>query len=932
MDLNSAGFYQKIFGVGKRNISLFFSLIFLLFYSPDCFSQNLSLQGTIEDTATNEKIKNAVVIAARLNDSILVSYTRSKTDGSFKLEKLPVDTYQVIISHPGLGDKILFILGNNTDTLLDFKKIILPPKSVNLQEVEIYGYTDPVYYKGDTLVFTADSFKVKQNAVVEDLLKKLPGVKVDQQGKIFVEGKAVDQVLVDGDEFFGSDPTVATKNLNANTVETVQVYDKKNENASTGDENETLKVMDLKLKEEAKKGYFGKVSAAGDFRKFYEGELLLNKFKGKQKISVFALGSNTPKSAFGWDDMWKYGLNNEMNFQTTDDGTTYYYGNNDHAKGIPKTFKSGIYFTDKIFEKTKLSFNYSYNKADLNSETNTASQYFFPDTSYNTNQVYNSTQSAQNNNFNVTVNQTIDSLTELELQNKTKYITNDLLKSESNSFLTNTNTLTRKTSLTNTNNGKTYDITGSARLTRNFKLKEKRLVFYYLYNIVDNKIAGTLHSFNTFFTDSIFAADSTDQQKTIASKTQKHFGNAIFTQPLSKKTRLEFSYDFTFIKGVQDKKTFDFDEGNYNLLNDSLTNNFETQKTINRFGTRFIYELKKLFLSVGSNIRQVNNSNKNLKTGQEISQEIKNLLPNASFRYKFSDNTSLRINYSTNSRQPDLNQLQPVPDNSNPNYILLGNPGLVPTYTHSFQTNFNSYKPVTGKNVWVGFNLSFTDNDISNSVTYDSIGRTISQAVNVQGNYRSSGYLNMSFPFFSKVLEINPGADLNFSRTTNFINKEKNSTKNSSVRGSLDATVQKEKFEISFGGNYAYSFSSSSISTTGNVPYHETGLNASAEFELPDKFKITSEANYTFQQQRTEGYNLKYLVWNASLSKTFLKNENLVLSVSATDILNENINTYRNVQDNVISDVRTTITGRYILLKALYKFNSNKTKDDEGED
>jgi hypothetical protein len=263
---------------------------------------------------------------------------------------------------------------------------------------------------------------------------------------------------------------------------------------------------------------------------------------------------------------------------------------------------------------------------------------------------------------------------------------------------------------------------------------------------------------------------------------------------------------------------------------------------------------------------------------------------------------------------------------------LIGNPDLVPSYTHNLQANFNSYKPVTGKNVWTRVNFSATDNDFSNSSVYDSIGRTITQSINVNGNYRGGGYVSASFPFFSKVLDINPSADFNLSRSVNFINGEKNTTKNSSINIGLDVSVEKEKFEISIGGNYDYNLSSSSISVTGNVPYYETGLNASAEIELPLKFKISSEANYTFQQQRTAGYNLNYLVWNASLSKTFFKNENLAVSVNATDLLNENINTYRNVQDNVISDVKTTIPGRYILLKALFKFNSNKTKDDESDD
>src|SRR6185436_2457108 len=273
---------------------LFLSACAILFFANTSSAQHMTIRAIVTDTATHDNIKNAVVIAFRLTDSLLISYSRSNQEGLFQLDSLPIDTYQVVISSPGLGDKEFIFLGSEDNRLIDLRKVILPPKTVTLNEVTIFGYTDPVYYSGDTLVYVADSFKVKNNAVVEDLLKKLPGIRVDQDGKIYSQGKKVDQVLVDGDEFFGTDPTVATKNLAAGSVESVQVYDKKNENANEGSDNDQLKVMNLKLKEDAKKGYFGKVSAAGGPNDFYEGELLLNRFKGRQKISVFALGSNTP--------------------------------------------------------------------------------------------------------------------------------------------------------------------------------------------------------------------------------------------------------------------------------------------------------------------------------------------------------------------------------------------------------------------------------------------------------------------------------------------------------------------------------------------------------------------------------------------------------------------------------------------------------------
>ena len=223
-------------------------LILFLFSSLDNFAQKITIDGTVTESFSGTKLPYAVIMAIHLNDSVLVSFTRSNNEGVFRIENLPLDTYQVIISHPQSGDQSIIILGDSANTDIHLGNISLPGKSVSLREVTIHGYSDAVYYKGDTLVYTADSFKVKQNAVVEDLLKKLPGIKVDAQGKIFSEGKAIDQLLVDGDEFFGSDPTIATKNLNARSVESVEVYEKKNDGKTENSDSETLKIMNLKLK------------------------------------------------------------------------------------------------------------------------------------------------------------------------------------------------------------------------------------------------------------------------------------------------------------------------------------------------------------------------------------------------------------------------------------------------------------------------------------------------------------------------------------------------------------------------------------------------------------------------------------------------------------------------------------------------------------
>jgi hypothetical protein len=387
-------------------------LLYLLLLSTiSSFSQKLSVSGNVQDTTAKGPLPNAIIMAIKLMDSTLVDFVRTDNQGNFKLKSLPIDTYQVVISHPKFADMGYFIFGDKKNLEYDFGKIILQPKNVSLDEVTIFAFKDPIYYKGDTLIYTADSFKTKANATVEDLLKKLPGLKVDKDGKITSQGKAVDKVLVDGDEFFGGDPTVATRNLNASSIESVQVYEKKSDdvaNSSTGEE--TQKILNLKLKDEAKKGYFGKVSGASDFQKFYEGEALGNYFKKKLKISVFGLASNTPNSSFGWDDVYKYGLNNEFDRQEDEDGNTSMYYSYGQPQGIPQNLKTGFYYTDKLSKNTKLNLNYTYNNSMVNSKTTKKAQYFLADTSYTSDNSVESIQKNEAHAINIGVEQKIDSL------------------------------------------------------------------------------------------------------------------------------------------------------------------------------------------------------------------------------------------------------------------------------------------------------------------------------------------------------------------------------------------------------------------------------------------------------------------------------------------------------------------------------------------
>ena len=891
------------------------------------YSQKMSISGNVQDTVAKTSLQYASVIVIRLKDSLLIAHTRTDVKGYFEFKNMAIDTDEVIISSPQFSDQTFFVLGSTANNKFDFGKVVLPPKSQLLSEVVIYAYKDPVYYKGDTLIYAADSFKVKPNATVEDLLKKLPGIHMDAQGKITSQGKEVSQVLVDGDEFFGSDPTVATKNLAASGVESIQVYEKKKENATDGSD-ETTQVMNLKLKEEAKKGYFGKVSAASDFQKFYEGELLLNKFEGVQKISVFSLVSNTPRSRFGWGDTYKYGLDNELNTQTDDEGNTFWYSDNNQNQGIPQTLKSGFYYNDKIGKKTKIGLNYTYSNNQLQSTSATQSQYFLQDTSYTTNTQSENSQKSEAHSINLKITQTIDSLTEVVIEPKIKLNTSQQDNISSTQFITSKDTLSHRSNVENTNNAKGYDINTTVRLNRKFKNRDRLLTVTYNIEANDNESKGLLKSNSTFY-NSLLPNDSINQQKTNRSTSQTHNAVAVFTNPITKKIKLEFEYIYNYSLSKQDKKTMNFYNGEYSVQNDSFSNTFETTKITNRLGFKFIYETKKYSFNAGSRFRNVEITNANLISETEIKQSVNNVLPYAGYLYRFSQNTRFNAKYYTASAQPTLNQLQPIPDNSNPNQVRVGNPDLLPSYTQNFNVSFNTYKPISGKYIWMNANYAAVNNAFGNSISYDSQGRTITKTINTDGNYNGGFYIGGGLPFFSKKLELGPNLNGSYNSYSGFINDQKNVTTTANINAGINITVTLDTLTFNLGYNYNYSSPSSSLSIASNKPYSEQQYNASLVLKLPFHFLFEPSAEYRINSNRATGYNINYVLLNASISKSFFKNENFIITISGNDILNQNINTSRTIQDNVITDNKTNIISRYFLLKLTYKFNSTKTKDDE---
>lgn len=906
-----------------------------LLLSSLSFSQQMTVSGTVYDSTGVRPVKNAIAMAVRMKDSLLLGFTRTDAEGAFALSGFEVDTFSLIIDHGSFDEKTYYMFGHADNAEINIPSVKLPSKSQEIDEVIIYANRNPIFYRGDTLVYVADSFKVHEGAVVEDLIKKLPGLTVDKDGKITSQGQAIDKVLVDGDEFFGADPTVATKNLGADGVETVQVYEKEDEDGIGGD-GDKIKVLDLKLKDNAKKGYFGRISGASDFgltpiagvvgtNPFFEGEMLLNKFNGAQKISVFALGSNTPRSNFSRGDMNKFGLENEDGA-----GRRFWEDGTSNNSGIPQTVKAGIYFSDKFGKKKKALFstNYSYYNTQLDQTSASYSQYFLRDTTYFTDDSTRNSTSSESHRFNIRFKAPLDSLTTIEIKPSIRYDVASTDDSEINNFLNEDGLQSLKTSVLNTNDSKGYTIDGMARINRNFKKKKRELELRYDLEATDNKTDGNLNSTSTYYstvTDSII-----DQKKDNTNSSVSHYGTATYIEPLSKKLRLEMQYLYEYGIGKQKKETFDGSNGSYTSFRSDLSNTFDNTRQQHRGGVRLLFNAKKHSLSGGVRLRNIDIMNINQISGSEVHQNITNLLPLMRYEFKPSMSKRFSFNYRTSSSQPSITDLAPVPDNSNPNRIQEGNPDLVPNYTHNLNINFNTWKAMSGRFLWSGSNFSLTDNAFGTQTSYDQYGRTISKTVNTDGNFQASVYAGAGVPFWGRKFTIRPSVNSSFNRYKGYIETLENVTDNFNVSGDLHFLFEFDSLEFGIRGNQAYTNPTSSLSSVSNSPFTTTQIEGDIKWTLPKGFVLSTDAQYTKNTQKGEGfYNLEFFVWNAEISKSFLKTNNLVIALVGKDLLNQNISASRQVNGNIVTDYRTTIISRYFLLKATLRFNNRKAKEED---
>jgi hypothetical protein len=904
-------------------------------------TQAQQISGKVFDSTNNKSIPNAVVAILKPVDSILVKFIRSGKDGDFELKNVLPGKYIFMITHPVYADFVDDITVPADG--IAYNNINVIPKSKLLQEVFVRN-GGAIKIKGDTISYTADSFQVGPNANVEELLKKLPGIQVGKDGEIKAMGEKVEKVLVDGEEFFGDDPGMAVKNLRADAVKEVQVFDKKSEQAEfTGiDDGQKQKTINLKLKDDKKKGYFGKIdAAAGPMKKIdnrYNTNLMFNAFKGKRKISVFSLNGNTGQDGLSWQDSEKYGGSNDnVNMSMDEEGGMMFMwrggGSDDEPyvnteNGFITNNNAGVHYSNKWDDKRTLSISPKFNRQLYNNLQTNFTQRQVGDSVLNDYSSTNLDVNRYNFKNNLSFDIKFDSSNSLKITAKANFYHTESAEQINSETISGTAKLKNNRDQLRTQNTDKSAATVSAIFRHKFKKARRTLSVNADWNLLNTDGSNLLKSTSNIFED-VPVTILQDQQTIIDRNTNKFTGKAVYTEPLNKKFSLELAYELSYSKGKNNSITYQYSpiSGKYDELLDTLSNKFDQLIVVNKPSMKISYNFKKLKFNFGSGFGITQFDFTDVTFAKDYDRRFTNIFPSASLNYTYKANHSINFSYNGNTSQPSLNQLQPLRNNNDFFNQYVGNPDLKQSFAHSFNLSHNSYNFIKDMWMYQSLNVRSVANSITNSITTNTEnGQTITKPINTDGNLSVNFWSGFGFKLKKLNLNINLQPNVNFNRFADVINGNTSFSNTLGTGMGIWLSKSKEKkYDVSVGNNLSYNRNKTSQNNNVNS-YLINTLNINPTVYYKKVWSIAADYNF-FARQKTVQFqdNLTNHILNARLQRTFRDNE-FTAYFMARDILNQNIGIDRNFNGNVTSEVTNQRLKRYFMIGFSWDFKNRGSK------
>jgi hypothetical protein len=941
--------------------SFLVAVFILLAISPGS-GQVFSTAGAVVDSANRRPVSGATVTLISTRDSTVRHSTATDQSGTFTLSSIQPGNYRLKISSVGFREiqktVTLRTAGDNIGTLT------MAQKPVMLGGVDVVGEAPPVVQKKDTTEYNASAFKTSKDASAEDLVTKMPGVVVNN-GTVQAQGENVQQVLVDGRPFFGTDPTLALRNMPSEVVDKVQVFDKLSDQAQlTGfDDGNSMKTMNIVTRRDRRQGQFGKFSGGYGSDSRYTTGGAVNFFNADQRISLIGLSNNINQQNFSAQDLLGvmgggggqggggFGGGGGGGRQRRPGGgnqggggfggggggqggagmSNFLVG---QQNGISSANSVGLNFADSIGGKVYTNGSYFFNYTDNDNPQNIQRQYLL---SQDSTSLYHEDHQAEKKNFNHRINLR----TEYSPDTSNAVIfTPQLLfqRNRSASSLTGTNSTVADALISQTQNNNPvftdgYNLQGHLVYRHRFPTAG-RSVSVDLGASQNRKTNASSLSSIDLYADPSSKNDTIDQQSAGTTNGYTLSTNVAYTEPLWSNSLLQLTYAPSYTKNSSDTRVYTFDQlaGSFADLNRALSNSFENSYTTQNGGLGFRLRGQSINFTTGISYQIAALHGEQTYPGSRlIEKTFYTILPEAMLNIQLSNRRSMRLFYRASTTAPSISQLQNVVDNSNPLFLTTGNPELRQSVSHSILTRLSLANPENAQSLMLFLFAGYTKDYIGNSsfiARHDTTapggvhlnsGAQITSPVNLDGNWNCRTFLTYGFPIGLIKSNLNLNGGLTFTRTPGLVNHALNEASVYALSpGFVLGSNISENFDFTISYTANYNIGRNTLQSTLDNTYftHTAGVRLATIFW--EGVVIRSDLSHSLTNGLSAGLDQNILIWNASLGKKLFENQRGEILLTVYDILNQNHSINRTITDTYIEDATSKVLNRYFLLTFTY--------------
>ena len=931
-----------------RSFAAFATAGLFLAITPSVDAQETyDVRGVVADSA-GAGIDGAMIVALALPDSLLTKYALSNGNGSFTLSRVPAGEYLLQITM--VGHQTVRQPFSITAADIDAGTINLAVLVVEMEALVVSVDHVPFVNRRDTLDYNARAFVTRPNATVEELLARLPGIEVDADGTVRAQGEEVRNVLVDGKEFFGSDPTIATRNLPADAIERIQVYDKQSDMAeftgiADGQEERTI---NLELREDARRGYFGQavgglggglepvavIEAQPNGRTRYNESLNINRFSPTTQLALLGNANNVNEAGFAWGDFVNFsggarGLGGGGNRGGGgrggggQGGIQLGGGRND---GFTESMSLGLNANHDFSDDRWIRSSYFYTGLDnVQQQTTQQQQLMGSSAAALQNAVADQSTANTTHRVNVNTQYAFSDGHDLRLRG------NLSVGSSSMTSLQSSETTTFEGRVQNTGVSSNLvdgnDLGGSASLTWRKRLAEngRSLVAAATTNIQEPELYGDLE------TTTGIANRNGDLMMQDLFQTQARTGRTLslsqrlsLTQPVGVGGIFEVFGQRREVNEDQDNSVFDIGTGTP-VFNDFLSSGFERTYSYLRGGFRFNKNTEDTRFVIGLQVQRSNLDGMILDRDEYIENGYTHVLPSADYRIQLDEAKTLNFRYTTSTREPSMTELQPFADNTNPIRTYIGNPNLTPEYSHSFNADYRFFDQFSFVNLFTYLRFSYTNDDIVQSRVIDEQALQTVMPVNIDHSWSTNGGVTYGRPIRSVGARINLNYSFNYTRGVEILNELENNSR--VLRNTIEASIDnrdKEIFDVRAGARYSFNDIQNTLNQELNQVYLDRTFYGNAMLHYGAGWTFSPTLNYRLYDESVFGVGDRNVAMlQASISKLAMNNR-VELELIGFDILDQNKGVAYTTGTSFIQERRTESLGQYIMLKVMYRLGSRR--------